>query len=143
MLRADAIVAEARRWVGTPWRHQASVKGVGCDCAGLVRGVALNLGLADLDEAHPEAERFLNYSRNPQPRKMLGALNHFMHRVRPDAMQAGDVLLMRFDRDPQHLAILTDAGTIVHAASAYGAVAEHRLSSDWRARVTGVWRFRG
>ena len=35
----DAIVAEARAWIGTPYRHQASLKGVGCDCLGLVRGV--------------------------------------------------------------------------------------------------------
>ena len=38
------IVAEARAWIGTPYRHQASLQGVGCDCLGLVRGVwrALN-----------------------------------------------------------------------------------------------------
>lgn len=35
----DALVAEARSWIGTSYRHQASVKGVGCDCLGLVRGV--------------------------------------------------------------------------------------------------------
>ena len=34
-----AIVAEARAWIGTPYRHQASLKGVGCDCLGLLRGV--------------------------------------------------------------------------------------------------------
>ena len=34
-----AIVAEARGWIGTPYRHQASLKGVGADCIGLVRGV--------------------------------------------------------------------------------------------------------
>lgn len=34
-----AIVAEARRWLGTPYRHQASVIGAGADCLGLVRGV--------------------------------------------------------------------------------------------------------
>jgi NlpC/P60 family putative phage cell wall peptidase len=33
------IVAIARGWLGTPYRHQASLKGVGCDCLGLVRGV--------------------------------------------------------------------------------------------------------
>ena len=33
------IVAETRAWIGTPYRHQASLKGVGCDCLGLVRGV--------------------------------------------------------------------------------------------------------
>ncbi len=34
-----AIVAEARAWIGTPYRHQASLKGIGCDCLGLLRGV--------------------------------------------------------------------------------------------------------
>ncbi|MGA8997361.1 MAG: peptidase P60, partial [Pseudolabrys sp.] len=38
VLRKD-IVAETRRWIGTPYRHQASLIGVGCDCLGLVRGV--------------------------------------------------------------------------------------------------------
>lgn len=38
-MTAAPIVAEALTWLGTPYRHQASVKGVGCDCLGLVRGV--------------------------------------------------------------------------------------------------------
>ena len=33
------IVREARTWLGTPYLHQASVRGAGCDCLGLVRGV--------------------------------------------------------------------------------------------------------
>src|SRR5438552_16583348 len=33
------IVAAARQWLGTPYAHQASLKGIGCDCLGLVRGV--------------------------------------------------------------------------------------------------------
>jgi cell wall-associated NlpC family hydrolase len=39
VISRSAIVAEARTWIGTPYRHQASLKGVGCDCLGLVRGV--------------------------------------------------------------------------------------------------------
>jgi hypothetical protein len=38
-LTRPLIVAETRAWIGTPYRHQASLKGVGCDCLGLVRGV--------------------------------------------------------------------------------------------------------
>ena len=33
------IVAEARSWIGTPYRHQASLRGAGADCLGLIRGV--------------------------------------------------------------------------------------------------------
>ena len=38
MKRID-IVNEAKSWVGTKWQHQQALKGVACDCAGLVRGV--------------------------------------------------------------------------------------------------------
>jgi hypothetical protein len=41
MFTRDAVIAEARSWLGTPWHHQASLKGVGCDCIGFIRGVAL------------------------------------------------------------------------------------------------------
>jgi len=37
-LNRQLIVVETRDWIGTPYRHQASLKGVGCDCLGLVRG---------------------------------------------------------------------------------------------------------
>ena len=37
--QGQRIVAVARGWIGTPYRHQGSRKGVGCDCLGLVRGV--------------------------------------------------------------------------------------------------------
>jgi NlpC/P60 family putative phage cell wall peptidase len=33
------IVKIARQWIGTPYVHQASLKGVGCDCLGLLRGI--------------------------------------------------------------------------------------------------------
>ena len=40
---SDQIVDCARRWIGTPYRHQASRCGVGADCLGLVRGVYRDL----------------------------------------------------------------------------------------------------
>ena len=35
----DAVIAAARGWLGTPYHDQASLRGVGCDCLGLARGV--------------------------------------------------------------------------------------------------------
>ena len=34
-----AILTAAYDWLDTPYQHQASVKGGGCDCLGLIRGV--------------------------------------------------------------------------------------------------------
>ena len=39
MPKPHLILTEARSWIGTPYRHQASLKVVGCDCLGLLRGV--------------------------------------------------------------------------------------------------------
>ena len=50
MIAREQIVAAARGWVGTPYHHQASVKGAGCDCLGLIRGV-----WRELLGAEPEA----------------------------------------------------------------------------------------
>ncbi len=141
MAEIIAIIAEARSWLGTPWRHQASVKGVGCDCAGLVRGVGNRLGLMDCREGTPGTAEFAGYGRAPEPKRMIRALDRFMDR-RGGVPQSGDVLLMRFDRDPQHLAILTDEGTIVHALSSAGRVVEHRLSPGWRARIVAAWGYK-
>lgn len=39
MTVAQQAVAEARLWLGTPYIHQASCRGAGTDCLGLLRGV--------------------------------------------------------------------------------------------------------
>ena len=39
MTDSAKIVAQARSWLGTPYHHQARLKGVGCDCLGLLRGL--------------------------------------------------------------------------------------------------------
>ena len=140
---ADRAIAEARAWLGTPWHHQAALKGVGCDCAGLVRGVGSSLGLMAAGDDAPAWRQFAGYTREPEPRRMLKALDLFMdRRPRGEQPQRGDVLIMRFDRAPQHLAILAGE-TIIHADGAVGRVVEHRLSPDWRARVVAAWSFRG
>ena len=33
------VISAARSWLGTPYHDQASLRGVGCDCLGLARGV--------------------------------------------------------------------------------------------------------
>ena len=43
---SQLVIIETRRWLGTPFMAGASVRGVGCDCAGLIEGVAGDLGLA-------------------------------------------------------------------------------------------------
>jgi cell wall-associated NlpC family hydrolase len=128
------IVRTAREYLGTPFKHQGRSKTRGIDCAGLVIGVAHELGLSDFDSA--------DYPRQPDGHKMRAAIEGQLERVALNAMQPGDVLLIRFSQFPQHLAILTDYG-IVHAHASVGRCVEHRLNDSWRARVVAAYRFPG
>src|SRR6185437_17129428 len=65
-LTRQDIVAEARAWIGTPYRHQGSLKGIGCDCLGLVRGVWRGVIGAEPERAPPYAP---DWRRRPATRR--------------------------------------------------------------------------
>lgn len=142
MVARSDIVAEARRWLGTPYHHQASRIGVGADCLGLVRGVWRAL-------IGPEPERPPAYTPgwNDAAAKgdplLAAALRHF---VAVDAAEAraGDVMLFRLKPQlpAKHAGILTESGTLVHAYEGSGVV-ETTLSPWWRRRLAGVFAFPG
>lgn len=136
MIAGAAVVAEARRWLGTPYRHQARLLGVGVDCAGLVLGVGRALGLVDFD--------YHDYSASPHRGMLRGICDQRFLRL--DDVEPGCILLMSFVADPaqeQHLAIFTGEGSIVHAYAHAGACVEHRYSNAWSARTRQVYRYAG
>lgn len=65
-----------------------------------------------------------------------------MVRVPKSQMRAGDILLMRFDGEPQHLALYTGEN-IIHSYETMGKVVEHALTDTWNRRITAVYRFAG
>lgn len=136
MTTRSEIIAAARAWVGTPFRHQGRVKGEFVDCAGLIVGVARDLNLAEYEE--------IPYGIVPRPRVMEGVLDVYLDRIA--AGSPGDVFWMR-DLDkphsqPRHVGIYTGP-TIVHADSRFGACVEHGFDERHRAAVVRWYRFRG
>lgn len=133
----DRVVAEALDWVGTPYRHQASLKGVGCDCLGLVRGVwravhgrepiAVPAYSPDWAEATGED-------------RLTEAARRFLIERAPTAMAPGDVLLFRYrpGLPAKHAAILVAPDRFVHAHEG-AAVCGATLSPWWRRRIAGVF----
>jgi len=135
MIDPDHIVAIARETMGTPFRHQGRLPGVGIDCAGVLVHVLKSLGLPHDDLA--------GYPRLPY-RNMIRAVldaQPCLERVRPREIEAGNVLLMTMHRftEPMHVAIYTGS-TIVHAYADMQRVVEHSLTPEWRARITNVYR---
>lgn len=137
----DDIVAEALTWRGTPYRHQASLKGVGCDCLGLVRGVWRALHGAEPETPPPYAPDWAEASGRDS---LTEAAARHLVAVDPAAMAPGDVLLFRWAAGlpARHAGILVRPGRFLHAHDG-ARVAEAPLGRWWRARLAGVFRFPG
>ena len=87
-----AVVAAARGWLGTPYRHQASVRGEGADCLGLVRGVWREL-VGDEPEAPPAYQP--DWAEVGGEETLLAAARRWLTEVPVEAAALGDVVLFR------------------------------------------------
>ncbi len=135
----DTVIAEARAWIGTPYHHQAALKGVGCDCLGLVRGVWRAVYGAD-PEQPPAYSR--DWAETLRRETLAEAASRHMLAVPLDAVEPGDLLLFAISADApaKHCAILTSPGRMVHAIESHP-VAEVSLVAWWRARLRFAFRF--
>ena len=136
-----AIVAEARAWIGTPYRHQASLKGVGCDCLGLVRGVWRAAIGEEPERTPPYAPDWAEAAAGEPLAE--AALRHLVA-VECAAFEPGDVLLFRWRASlaAKHAAIVTGDARMVHAHDG-AAVAEVAIAPWWRRRLAYAFRFPG
>lgn len=134
-MSAEAIIAAARSCLGTPFRHLGRVPGKALDCAGLAKASAEGAGYTVVD-----MEAYGRTPANGLLEAMLDAQPCLRRAFR--SPMAGDLLLMRFKGDPQHLALCAGE-TIIHAWMTVGKVAEHRFTDQWKARVVRVYEFTG
>jgi NlpC/P60 family putative phage cell wall peptidase len=136
--RSD-VVAIARQWIGTPYHHQASLKGVGTDCLGIVRGVYREL--FGFDPEAPPAYSADWAEALGRETLLEAAARHLVVAAASD-VRDGDVLVFRIRSEARakHMAILTSATTMVHAVEASGTV-EVPLGDWWRRRIAGVYAF--
>ncbi|WP_284164159.1 peptidase [Frigidibacter sp. SD6-1] len=143
MTVGERAVAAARRWLGTPYRHQASTQGAGADCLGLIRGVWRELyghepelpPAYTADWSEPGGEELL----------WAAALRHLLPVPEEIRFHSGQVALFRM-RDggvAKHLGILsTGPGGpgFIHAYSGH-AVVESPLSAPWARRIVARFTF--
>jgi NlpC/P60 family putative phage cell wall peptidase len=129
----EQVIAAARGWLGTPYHDQASVRGVGCDCLGLVRGV--------WRELHgPEPLPIPPYSRDwgetGSREPLAEAARLVMIELPTSGAVPGALLLfrMRAGAVAKHCGIVTEADRFIHAYERSGVV-EVPLDAAWRRRV--------
>lgn len=136
----NEVVAAARGMIGTPWRHQARMPGVGLDCGGLIIAVAEAVGrpVAPIDR----------YPRSPDGGMLRAAMDERFDAIAAPDAEPGDIVLFWLSeatRHPQHTGVLTplhgDFG-FVHALHGAGTV-EVSLTPEWRSKVDTFYRYRG
>ncbi len=140
--RADRVVEIARSWIGTPYHHQMTVQGAGCDCLGLVRGIWRELFGAEPVEVPAYTEDW----SEPQGEEVLWTVaRSVLVEKSVDNMKPGDVLLFRMRERSvaKHLGVLVAGGRdprFVHAYQRHGVI-ESPLSEPWRKCVVSCFAF--
>lgn len=136
-----SIVACARQWIGTPYHHAERRKGIATDCAGLVIGVARELGLVAPDFDVPA------YDRIPDGVTLLKQCDQYMTRI--GDMKPGDVAVIEWgDGIPHHMGIVGDYRhgglSLIHAEGLkQKRVIETRLMFTSAMRLAAAYRLPG
>lgn len=142
MTPGGTIIAEARLWLGTPYLHQASLRGAGTDCLGLLRGVWRTV-FGDEPESVPAYTA--DWAEPSRQEVLLEAAHRRLVPRQIDAAQVGDVLLFRMREGSiaKHLGLQSEVGDhprFIHAYTGYGVI-ESSLSMPWQRRIAARFAF--
>jgi hypothetical protein len=95
--RGQLVAAALPAWEKTPFHPQARVKGAGCDCKGLLWGVADELGFPEAQSEYAKAIDYSLTKRDGVPSARLKEGFAALFDPVTD-MQAGDILLLQVGR---------------------------------------------
>lgn len=146
----NLIVSEARSWIGTRFHHQGRIKKNnynkgGCDCIGLVVGVADALDIR-CDGVKLSRYDRTDYARIPDGNQLKEAFCQYLDEIAPSDIAAGDILMFRFDKEPQHVGIVSENANnlnIIHCYLQARGVVEHSLDNAWISRIIAAFSFKG
>jgi NlpC/P60 family putative phage cell wall peptidase len=133
------IICVTRSWLGTPYIHQASLKGVGCDCLGLIRGVYSEITGKVLPEPPPYSA---DWAEASPTETLVEAARIWLNEIRPEQFEAGDVVLFRWRAGlpAKHCGIATSTTTMIHAHDG-ASVSEVAIGPWWRRHLSHAFRF--
>lgn len=131
------IIAEARTWLGTPWRHQGRTTR-GMDCIGLLVAVGKRLNLIQYDVK--------GYPRQANRHEMVGYFQNVLTEIPVPQRQPGSILLFRDGLYTCHTGIIGDSvngHTLIHGYFVRGKVVEEPLNPEWISKITHCFEFPG
>lgn len=126
----SAIVAAARRWIGTPYHPCADVLGAGVDCGMLIVRVFVDAGACPPFDPRPYPSDW--HMHRSEERYLGFVLANCDERGTGEAAEPGDIVVFRFGRCWAHGGIVAtpDPLAIVHAFSPAGCVVEEEVGRN-------------
>ncbi len=136
MVTKSQIVEKAHEYIGTPFRHQGRIKGVGIDCAGLAIELAKELGLPWVDRR--------GYDRTGTGTENMRILIETIL-LKTSKPEPGDLVLFHYfnKKIAQHLGIWTSATQFIHAYASAKKVIKITVNDKWQKRILGSYSFPG
>lgn len=126
---SDAIVAEAREWVGTPYHHMADVKQIGVDCGMLLVRIFCDLKICPPIDPRPYTR---DWHLHRSEEVYLGNIQSACDEISLEELAPGDVIMFRVGRCYSHGAVVTVASPlrVVHAMVDPGCVVEEEIRTN-------------
>lgn len=152
----ELIIAEAREWIGTPFKLQAAKKKVGCDCIGLVVGVGKEVGLIGKGGININNFPAQQYTLRSNPNTLLDYLESFFDPI--EHLENAALALMLFGhhfhlgfiaKNIKESAVTTQGifhddmpynFSLIHQDISAGEVVEHKLSPELSSKIVTVYR---
>lgn len=106
----EIVIAEARRWLKTPYQHRQHLMGVGVDCAWLLIEVYFVAGLMPMIDPGAYAQ---DWHLHRSEERYLHWLELYGQQI--ETPQAGDVAVWQFGRTFSHGAIVLSEHQVIHA----------------------------
>jgi cell wall-associated NlpC family hydrolase len=128
------VVAEAQKWLGTPYHHMGAVRGAGVDCGQLLVEVYSALGLAPrIDLGYYPSDWHFNRSEEIY----LGWVKQYAKPTENPKM--GDIALFKFGRCISHGAIVVELPLVIHAHLGFGCVQTSIDDAELKGRLAGYF----
>lgn len=145
MIARQAVVDEARKWLGAPFVHQGRVP-QGIDCLGIVGRVGIALGVETSAQWEADQEVSDYGLAVHRPDVLVRKCDQYLDRIALAAAGLGDILLMRFNVFPQHFAIVSRLSPM-YVIHAYSSPSVNRVTENGvhvaGAKLYRAYRFRG
>ena len=136
----DRLLKIMEEWLGTKYRHHASVKGGGCDCVGFPVGVLTEMGLLNItkrDIPDYAPDYHMHTTRSMLVESIITHLK--AEEITDGSFMNGDILCFKFGKAAAHAGFWFN-DYLYESADGMGVIKTHFPNSQWREKLQHTFR---